>query len=527
MKRLPLLWLVLALPVLLGARTFLPPTMGWSSWNTFALNINEAVIRGQADAMVKTGLARAGYRYVNIDDGYWDGRASDGSLRLNDRLFPSGMRSLVDYIHSLDLLAGIYSDAGDNTCGSGNTASWGLGVGLAGYEERDCRLYFDDWDFDFIKVDYCGGAHMKLDEQEQYTKIARAIRSCHKQGIVYNVCRWAYPGAWVTGVADSWRTTGDIYCDWSSVKSIILENLYLQAFTFGGHYNDADMLEIGRTLSPDEEITHMAYWCIMSSPLLIGCDMTQIPEFSLNLLKNADLIAMNQDSLGIGAPVVQRWDEVYVVAKDMERVHGPKRAVVAMNLSDSEQSVTLDLSALEYTGEVRLYDCLSHTPLSEPVTAAYTLTLPAHGSAAYFLEGVRSDKTLYQAEEAYLRSYTEISDSTPLFLQSPTASLGAYVSGLGSSADNYLEWRDVYSTSGGSYTLTLTYASSSDGSLSVSVNDSDPVTLQTPSTGDNASTWRTAALTVTLKAGTNTIRVSNPSAPVASLDCMELTPVGV
>ena len=154
------------------------PTMGWSSWNTFALNINEQLIRQQADAMHTTGLQKAGYKYVNIDDGYWDGRDAEGHLRLNTKLFPNGMRALVDYIHSLGLKAGIYSDAGDNTCGSGGQHAWGLGVGFAGHEAEDCKLYFIDWDFDFIKVDYCGGMHMRLDEREQYTKISNAIRNC-------------------------------------------------------------------------------------------------------------------------------------------------------------------------------------------------------------------------------------------------------------------------------------------------------------------------------------------------------------
>ena len=187
MKRFALLILSFQLSVFNLVHAQLPPTMGWSSWNTFALNINEDLIKGQADAMVATGLNKAGYQFINIDDGYWDGRGEDGHLRLNTKLFPSGMRPLVDYIHLLGLKAGIYSDAGDNTCGSGNRHAWGLGVGLAGHEEQDCKLYFIDWDFDFIKVDYCGGAHMGLDEREQYTKISNAIKNCGKPGIVYNM----------------------------------------------------------------------------------------------------------------------------------------------------------------------------------------------------------------------------------------------------------------------------------------------------------------------------------------------------
>ena len=192
-----------------------PPTMGWSSWNTFALNINEQLIKSQANAMVSKGLSAAGYKYINIDDGFWDGRGSDGKLRLNTSRFPSGMKRLTEYIHKRGLLAGIYSDAGDNTCGSGNTQAYGLNVGFYGHEDEDCELYFKDWDFDFIKVDYCGGAHLGLDEQEQYTRISQAIqRQARVLGkpLVFNICRWAYPGTWVDSVADSWRTTGDIYC---------------------------------------------------------------------------------------------------------------------------------------------------------------------------------------------------------------------------------------------------------------------------------------------------------------------------
>ena len=131
------LFLLPMLALAMTANAQRTPTMGWSSWNTFALNINEQLIRQQADAMHNTGLQKAGYKYVNIDDGYWDGRDANGDLRLNKKLFPNGMRALVDYIHSLGLKAGIYSDAGDNTCGSGGQHAWGLGVGFAGHEERD------------------------------------------------------------------------------------------------------------------------------------------------------------------------------------------------------------------------------------------------------------------------------------------------------------------------------------------------------------------------------------------------------
>ncbi len=507
-----------------------PPTMGWSSWNTFALNINEQLIKSQADAMVKTGLADAGYKYINIDDGYWNGRGDDGHLRLNTKLFPNGMRHLTDYIHSIGLKAGIYSDAGDNTCGSGNRHAWGIGVGFAGHEDQDCKLYFDDWNFDFIKVDYCGGIHMGLNEREQYTKVSNAIKRQAERlnkRIVFNVCRWAYPGTWISEVADSWRTTGDIWCSWGSVKALIKENLYIQAYTGGGHYNDIDMLEIGRTLKPEEEVTHMAYWCITSSPLLIGCDMTTIPEFSLNLLKNRELLAMNQDKLGLGAPVVQRDGEVFVVAKDMEKIYGKKRAVVVVNLSDNEQNVALDIHKVGFKKGAMLHDCISGEN-TIVVADRVMVKVPAHGSNAYFVTGKREEQTRYEAEEAWLKEYQELAgkeNARPVEFNANETSLGAYVGFLGNTPDNYMEWRNVYSEKGGAYELTIRYASAEPRQLNLSVNGGEEQQLSNLNSG-SYTTWKETTVKVNLKKGQNTVRLGNAKAFAPNIDCITLKKTG-
>ena len=507
-----------------------PPTMGWSSWNTFALNINEQLIKSQADAMVKTGLADAGYKYINIDDGYWNGRGDDGHLRLNTKLFPNGMRNLTDYIHSIGLKAGIYSDAGDNTCGSGNRHAWGIGVGFAGHEDQDCKLYFDDWNFDFIKVDYCGGIHMGLNEREQYTKVSNAIKRQAERlnkRIVFNVCRWAYPGTWISEVADSWRTTGDIWCSWGSVKALIKENLYIQAYTGGGHYNDIDMLEIGRTLKPEEEVTHMAYWCITSSPLLIGCDMTTIPEFSLNLLKNRELLAMNQDRLGLGAPVVQRDGDVYVVAKDMEKIHGKKRAVVVVNLSDREQHIALDINKIGFTKGVVMHDCIGGDD-TKVVADRFMVDIPAHGSRAFFAIGKRVEQTVYEAEEAWLKEYQEIASkqtARPVTTREDATSGGAYVGFLGNNADNYLEWRNVYSETGGTYSATVRYASGETRQMEISANGGAAEKMQGLNSGSFGKWVDAQPVTLKLKKGLNTIRIANGSAFAPDIDCITLKKV--
>ena len=501
------------------------PTMGWSSWNTFALDINEELIKSQADAMHTTGLQQAGYQYVNIDDGYWDGRGEDGHLRLNTKRFPSGMRALVDYIHGLGLKAGIYSDAGDNTCGSGGKHAWGLGVGFAGHEEQDCRLYFDDWDFDFIKVDYCGGAHMRLDEREQYTKISDAIKSCRKQGIVYNMCRWAYPGTWSADVADSWRTTGDIYDAWKSVKGILAENLYLSAYCHDGHYNDMDMLEVGRSMTQTEDETHFGMWCIMSSPLLIGCDMAKIRPESLKLLCNKDLIALNQDPLHLQAYVADKQGECFILVKDIKKLQGKERAVAIYNPSDAEQRVVLDPATIDLSGAVQYYDCFAQQDYlydKNPVT----LTIPAHGTKIFRAKGQkRLDRTRYEAETAYILAYQELrnnqTERSGIYMAADKAA-GGYVAGwLGNREDNDLQWRNVYLKEAGVRRLTITYFCAEDRDMELEVNGQRITALHTHSRD-----WNTPArisVNVALQKGNNTIRLYNADGWMPDIDALQVS----
>ena len=331
-----------------NGNVFDPPVMGWSSWNTYRVNINEALIKKQADAMVQKGLKEVGYNYVNVDDGFFGWRDEHGIMQTHPERFPNGLKGVADHIHSLGLKAGIYSDAGSNTCGS----IWdkdvnGVGSGLYGHEHQDADLYFNEWGFDFIKIDYCGASQeLSLDEEKRYTEIRRAFDKVAGNHVSINVCRWAFPGTWAKNIGCSWRISGDISPKWSSVKHIIDKNLYLSAYAGDGHYNDMDMLEIGRGLKPEEEEVHFGMWCIMSSPLLIGCDLTTIPEASLKLLKNKELIALNQDPLGLQAYVVQHENRGYVLVKDIEKERGKVRAVALYNPSDSICDFSVPMSVL-------------------------------------------------------------------------------------------------------------------------------------------------------------------------------------
>lgn len=515
-------FLALMLGVVMSVNAQRTPTMGWSSWNTFALNINEQLIRHQADAMHNTGLQQAGYRYVNIDDGYWDGRGEDGHLRLNTKLFPNGMRALVDYIHSLGLKAGIYSDAGDNTCGSGNRHAWGIGVGFAGHEDQDCQLYFRDWDFDFIKVDFCGGNHMRLDEREQYTKISNAIKNCGKKDIVYNICRWAYPGTWSADVADSWRTTGDINSSWRSVRGILAENLYMAAYCHDGHYNDMDMLEVGRTLSQIEDETHFGMWCIMSSPLLIGCDMAKIRPESLKLMCNKDLIALNQDPLHLQAYIAEKQNECFILVKDIKKLGGKERAIAIYNPSDQEQTIQLNPKSFDLGGAIQYDDCIQQIPYLYDQNII-PIRVPAHGTKIYRVKGQkRLERTRYEAETAWLSQYQELRNNqfarTAIYEQKAEAEGGYIVRFLGNREENDLQWQHVKAFKAGKRVMTIGCFTSEEREMDVYVNGQFVQTLKVPASNER----QTVKVNVTLKKGDNVIRIANPRGWCPDIDGMTL-----
>ena len=509
------------------------PTMGWSSWNTYGVNINETLIRKQAAAMISKRLYEVGFQYINIDDGYFGGRDKDtGQLLIHPTRFPNGLKDLVDYIHSKGLKAGIYSDAGRNTCGSMfNGDAIGKGVGLYEHDQQDIDFFFKELGFDFIKVDFCGGSyyhnedHLVLDERERYTAIAQAIRNTGRTDVRMNACRWAYPGPWISDVAFSWRTTGDIYNSWESVRNIIKENLYLSAYCHDGHYNDMDMLEVGRSLSTIEDQTHFGLWCIMASPLLIGCDMSNIKASTLSLLRNKDLIALNQDPLHLQAYVCQRSGECYVLVKDIEQLNGTKRAFAVYNPSDQEQTVQVDFALMDLGGTIQLHDCFKKRD-TNPAEGTLEVTLPAHGTAIYTAQAEqRLERTIYEAETAFNGTYQELSNNQVFpsgsYDEVDYASGGCKVGWLGKSEANSLEWHNVYSPYGGRYRLTLGFISGESRSARLMVNG----TLAKNLTSLNSGGWRkvgTRSIEIRLEAGQNTIALSNPSAWMPDMDYIRL-----
>ena len=372
-----------------GAR---PPMMGWASWNSYRVNISEDLIKRQADALVRGGFAAAGYNYVNIDDGWFGGRDKSGRNTVHAKRFPNGLKPVADYIHAKGLKAGIYSDAGENTCGwyfDGEKQA--VKVGFYGHEEEDARLYFDEWGFDFVKVDFGGctdngnEAHVWMDPKERYTAVANAIAKTKRgKDVLMNVCCWRFPGAWVSDVAVSWRVSGDVAEKWESVKGIINVASYLARFQKPGHYNDLDMLEVGRGMSAEEDRTHFGMWCMLASPLMIGCDLTTIKPETAALLKNPELIAIDQDPLCRQGEVV--WcdskRDIRIYAKPLAPAGSQTYAVALYNATDDEQEFWVQLDVLGLYGELNRRDVFERKDLA-PVKGPFSWKVPAHGTRIF------------------------------------------------------------------------------------------------------------------------------------------------
>lgn len=374
------------------------PIMGWASWNCFRTNINEEKMKEQADLLVSTGLSEYGYEYFNMDDGFFGGRSESGELLFHEERFPNGIKVIADYAHALGLKAGIYAEAGDNTCGYyyDNETIGGLHAGLYGQEETDLRKLLCEGGFDFIKVDWCGGLRMGLDEEEQYTKIANIIRMIEQEEnrqIIYNICRWQFPGEALTNVADSWRCGADITPDFQSVLYQIDELKALARFCRPGHVNDCDMMQLGNGMTYEEDMTHFAMWCMLSTPLMLGCDLKDIKQETLDILKNRELIAINQDPLCKQAVVVKEYkdaDEALLAevwVKPLEGIGNKRVAIAFLNRSEKEMTLEVDYRLAGIAGGVRkIRDVVRHQDVE--ILPAEKLKVPvvSHGVTVYEVE---------------------------------------------------------------------------------------------------------------------------------------------
>lgn len=510
-----------------------PPMMGWNSWNAYMVDISDSIIMNAADMMIAKGLKDAGYDHVNIDDGYFGYRDSLGYMVPHTGRFPKGMKHVPEYIHSLGMKAGIYTDAGHNTCGSNyNKDPHGLGAGLWQHEVQDAERYFNEWDFDFIKIDWCGGSKLGLDPKERYLRIREIIDSVATKHIDINVCRWRYPGTWVNKVGSSWRVSGDIRPNWPSICDMISKNLYLSAYAGGGCYNDMDMMVVGYNggkdsafwedsygsnfgLTYDEEEAHFTMWCAMSSPLLIGCDLTYIPQETLDIITNPELISVNQDRLGLQSYVIQHDGEGYVLAKDIEKLHGGVRAVTLFNPSDSTVVFNVPVQTMGFKGAVKVRDLNARADLGTFETLQ--MTMPAHSAKLYRVEGTRVEAQVYEAEWAYVPLFTRLRNLEKVKYEPyEGASCGVAAMNVGSGDGYSLVWKDVYSFEGGRYVVTAVCAAAPGTQVVLTVNDQQHVGTVT------AEGLSEVSFLVDLKKGSNVLTLGNPDADIPAVDCITL-----
>jgi hypothetical protein len=404
------------------------PPMGWSSWNSFSNTVDSRVAMGQAKAMVSSGMAKAGYQYINIDEGWWLGeRDAEGNIVVDGKTWPAlasgeqagDMANIVRYIHGLGLKAGIYTDAGGDGCSLypdlGPVYSH---VGSEGHYEQDF-LQFARWGFDYVKVDWCGGDKEKLDPAIQYAEVARAIANAEAatgRRLYFSLCEWGNNSPWtwapnVGGVAaDIWRTSGDI------VAPIVAHAKYsgrLASFTgmlsnfdqgihpeaqHTGFYNDPDMMVVGMPgLTDAQNRVHMSLWAMSGAPLLVGADLTRLSDTTLATLTNSDVLAVDQDTLGLQAvKVSETGDGLQVWSKALSTAG--ERAVLLLNRTGEAASMTVNWSelGLAESSPASVKDIWAGKDLGA-FNSSYSTTVPALDAVMVIVHGSEGKMNAYTA----------------------------------------------------------------------------------------------------------------------------------
>jgi alpha-galactosidase len=392
----------------------LTPPMGWNSWNKFECAVSQTVVEQEADAMVSSGMAAAGYQYINIDD-CWEAssRDSNGNLVADPTRFPNGIKAVADYVHSKGLKLGIYNDAGTATC-SGYP-------GFEGHEQQDANTYAS-WGIDYIKVDWCNTTG--LDPQTQYTLIRNALVNTGRP-IVLSLSEWGINSPWIWGpsVANLWRTTGDISDNWSSMLSNLDANAVGASSAGPGGWNDPDMLEVGNGgMTTAQDQAEFSMWAIEAAPLITGNDLTSMSAATASILTNAEVIAVDQDPAGVqGVKVADNGSGLQVWAK---RLQGSNTyAVALLNRNSSAANITVNWSSLGISGSASVRDLWAHANLGS-FTGSYTTNVPATATVVLKIVGSGSSVTPTPASTPTLTATpprTPTPTATPAVTPTPTA----------------------------------------------------------------------------------------------------------
>ncbi len=332
------------------------PPMGWNSWNRFACNVDENLIRNMADVMVSSGMKDAGYEYVVIDDCWQVSRDKNGVIVPDPKRFPSGIKALADYIHSKGLKLGIYSDAGRFTCQHR--------PGSYGYEELDAKTYAS-WNVDYLKYDWC--ATQGIDPKLVYPKMSAALAQSGRD-IVFSICEWgsSRPWSWATNVGHLWRTTEDIVdcydckTDWGGMgwTLILDEQVGLEKYAHPGAWNDPDMLEVGnKMLKYNESQAHFSFWCLLAAPLMAGNDLVTMSDSTKSILLNKEAIAVDQDPIGVEGSKKYDDGDFEIWTKPLQN---GDIALILFNRNKHEFQFPVDWSWAGINGNWKLRDLWQH-----------------------------------------------------------------------------------------------------------------------------------------------------------------------
>jgi len=361
----------------------LTPPMGWNTWNKFACNVSDELVRGMADAMVKSGMKDAGYQYIVIDDCWQISRDQNGTIVVDPQRFPNGMKAVSDYVHSVGLKFGIYSDAGTMTC---QKRPAGLG-----HEYQDARTYAS-WGVDYLKYDWCNTLPGQ-DARSSYANIRKALDASGR-AIVLSICEWGTAKPWLWGKevgGNLWRTTGDIQDRWAGKKEwspgnccsngmldIVDENEPLHSAAGPGHWNDPDMLEVGNGgMTTTEYRSHFSLWALMAAPLIAGNDLRSMTPEIHDILTNKEVIAIDQDQLGRQGHRVWKNGDLEVWSKQLQ---DGSRAVILLNRGASSQEVTVSWEQIGYPAHLSatLRDLWARKDLGK-FTGKFSAPVESHG----------------------------------------------------------------------------------------------------------------------------------------------------
>lgn len=514
------------------------PLMGWSSYKSFGLAISQELILEQARVMASNGLKQAGYVYVNVDDGFSRGHDEAGNLMWETKGFPNGLKETVDGIHALGLKAGIYSRTGFDSSVLWDGSQTSFADGLYGHEKEDCRLFFTDLGFDFLKLNGFFIARLRsVDHRAAFAHIADVVRQTGRD-VRINICTQAFPGTWAAQYGESWRTGDDVTPNWWTVQKAIDECLYLSAYASPGHYNDMDVLTVGRLRTKElfdekwgfsqlEEQTYFGMLCMLSSPLVLGRDLRTFPSSTLNLVTNPYLLHMNQnEGIGVQGRIVNREGNAIVFVKDADERFGRSRYVALYNGTESEREFRLDPSWLDLNGQIEMFDLVERADAGT-LSEGWSIKIPPHGSKFYRLDAEeRLEQTLYEAEAGFLSDYQTIRNGweagTAYVCEGPyaaQASGGMVVKYLGRRETNDLIWKDVMIKKGGLRKIEITGCAFRPHDIFVQVDGGPKTRLHFVQDREQ---YQTVSFEIELSEGLHEVRIFNPHDWCPDIDKMEI-----